>query len=843
MNRSSLQMRNTLPWLALWALAALALVWAIGPSNPAQNMGGLGALTHGVLAGRDTLTHDYPATWWGWSQVRATGNLPLWNPSWFCGEAFIASQTFMPFYPLNWLAAVLPFPLAFNIQYPLHLLLAAAVMGWAVRRRGLGWTAAGLAALSWGFGGHLATLAGPGHIQKLQTLAWLPMVALGASLIARGQVRRGLLPLGVGLALQVTAGHLQIVYLTLIVAMLEGLAGLVGTATVEERAKPTYVPFDFRGAGALMALALAVGLSAIFWVPTVEFAGLSNRQGALSWEDATRGSLPPEEMLEFALPRLRGDSMLHGRGEQLTGRPAGAFYLGRYGESSTSAPERVVSDYIGAGVLIFALYGFFAGGRRRMQAWGYGALALAILLLAMGRYLPWFYKPALTLVPGLSHFRSPSTMMALFAYGMVMAAALGAQEFFAGFCAGTDRTKNGRKLGAWMIALGVLTLGVALLSGSSLRGVAEAMVRLADPAEMRKSQLLWLRLAAMQHLFFGLGLVLAAAGGWAMVAGATAIRPALRRVGATLLLGALGLGWGWDLASNARPFWNAEAIAPYKQFLTTHWAMPQWAQSEEPVRYLEFGNELSNRALTLSNFKRGLSIGSASGYHPVAYKKYFEMLDKMGFTHPNFLRLFAINYLIWPEGIKAERPAGYLELDRMGNQLLLRNTDVAYVRPMRHLQAVPDQKALLDRISKPDFHVYESSTVTNDQLEDKKHHNRARRLDDMKLQTRIYVRAPGETQMRLSCLKRGLVIVSEPAVPGWRVWINGRNADRRLSVVDGFFLSILLEAGRNDVWLVYDPVSQRLGLYVTLLTLAGLSFITGRHLAGRRPIRNKEADV
>ncbi len=258
----------------------------------------------------------------------------------------------MPFYPPNWLGGVLPFPLAFNVQYPLHLLLAALAMAWACRRRGLGWLAAGLAGLSWGFGGHLATLVGPGHIQKLQTLAWLPVVTTGMRELAGERPRRGLLPFALGLALQVTAGHLQIVWLTLGAGALEALA----TCAVRlcKFRNPRFV-FGALGWGAA-ALGLALGLSAAFWVPTVEFARLSNRQGKLSWEDETRGALPPDEMFEFALPRLRGDSMPAGRGP----------YLGRYGESTPDskiklAPERVVSDYVGAGVLLFALFGLLAG--------------------------------------------------------------------------------------------------------------------------------------------------------------------------------------------------------------------------------------------------------------------------------------------------------------------------------------------------------------------------------------------------------------------------------------------------------------------------------------------------
>ena len=112
------------------------------------------------------------------------------------------------------------------------------------------------------------------------------------------------------------------------------------------------------------------------------------------------------------LPRLLGDSMPQGRGA----------YLGRYGESSTSAPERIVSDYVGAGTLPFALLALLAGGRRRWAALGYLALAGLGLALSLGKYTGGFYRVLLAVVPGLAHFRSPSTMMVLLSYGFVMAA-------------------------------------------------------------------------------------------------------------------------------------------------------------------------------------------------------------------------------------------------------------------------------------------------------------------------------------------------------------------------------------------------------------------------------------
>lgn len=815
-------------WLAVWLAAAVLLALGIHPLSPGEPIGGLSALWHGVLAGRDTLSHDYPAAWWGWEQVRRTGNLPLWNPSWFCGEAFIASQTFMPFYPPNWLALALPFPLAFNIQYPLHLLLAAAVMAWACRRRGLLWTAAGLAGLSWGFGSHLATLAGPGHIQKLQALTWLPLVTLGAWRIGRGDARRGFLPLGLGLALQVTAGHLQIVYLTCAVALLEALAGFRSTATLAERGKPGYVPVDFRLALGGLGLLFALALSAVFWIPTAEFARLSNRQGALSWEDATRGSLPPEEKFEFIFPRLLGDSMLFGRGEKV--------YLGRYGESSTSAPERIVSDYAGAGVLVFAAFALLARRRRRRAAWGYALLAAAALALSMGRYHPAFYGAALKVIPGLAHFRSPSTMMALLAYGLVMAAGLGVE----GFLHPPDgdlpkRERAHRTAGSLMLLLAVVAAALLIRAYLVMNNVETAMAQTPKPPDAAAWQARYIGAMAQRATFQGLFLVLALAGTWALLRGMPE-RLRGRRLAGGLLLAALAGAWGWDQLGNIHPFWNAADVRPYENFLRRHWALARWAREDEPVRYLEPGNELSNRALTLSDFQHFHSVGSASGYHPVAYGKYEALQRRLGFLHPNFLRLFAVKYLLWPMGPNNDWPAGYLEIarDEADRKILLYNADQHYVRAVERIDPVEDFDRMLDRLANPNFNIKDATAVFVKDWPAGLPLKSTGVMPETSLQTRVFAIGPGETRIRATLRKKGQVVVSEPAAPGWRLRFNGELVNQVPIAADGFCLLLALDAGTTDVLLFYDPVSQRLGLFVTLLTLGAGACWIGWRMAGRK---------
>ena len=114
---------------------------------------------------------------------------------------------------------------------------------------------------------------------------------------------------------------------------------------------------------------------------------------------------------------------------------------------------------------------------------------------------------------------------------------------------------------------------------------------------------------------------------------------------------------------------------------------------------------------------------------------------------------------------------------------------------------------------------------------------RARSQPNPRLQTRILPLNPGETRMITTSLRRSLVSVAEPAVPGWRLYIDEEEYPNLLARVDGYFLAFLLPSGRRDVRLVYDPASQRLGLYLTLLTLGLAAFAGGRRVAGFLPGR------
>lgn len=793
----------------LWLIAAYLLVslfhW--GRLPPGASPPPITALTGGILLGHDTFTHDYPAFWWGWRWVRQTGNLPLWNPSWFCGIPFIASLTFMPYYPPNWLGAILPFPLAFNIQYPLHLVLAAAVMAWVVRRRGMGWWAVALAGVGWGFGGHLATLIGPGHIQKLQTLAWMPLVAWGLAALGGPRPRHALAPLAVGLFMQITAGHLQIIYLTLLAGGLELLAVSRARTT---RPQP-WPSFSRRFAILLRGALAALGLSAIFWVPVTEFALQSNRGAELGWTDQIRGSLPPEEAVEFALPRLLGDSMAEGRPQ----------YLGRYGASPTSSPERIVSDYVGAGTLLFALLALLLPGRRR-RALGFWALAGLGLFLSIGGFWGAVYRMLIQVIPGLSFFRSPSTMMALLAYGLTLAAAIGLEGFHVRLK--RSRLRSGLLLGG-LLATALVAGGAAFTVWFDLRRPAGASGPFDAAAALK---------TALGHTALFLALV-------ALLAGLALFfhrrRSRLHRFASLGAMLALALVWTIDLVANAHPFWMAELIGPYHQYMTRHWAEPAWTDSPQPVRHLHIGNELSNRALTLSDYRRGTLIASYSGYHPLGFQRYHQLLEQMGHLNPALLNLFAVNYLILPGEWEESLPAWDPLMEIPDHQLLF-NPLNQYLMPVQRIEPIEDWPHILERMSQPGYHpplvTFLPTSAFGVLVEPDD-------VQPFRIDARVYPTGPGERLIRYESDSPGLVVIREPSPPGlggpdWRAW--ALRPEGREAIIpeeaDGFFLLLPVEAGRHDLLLRYDPLSQRLGVHVSLLTLALLALLSGWRLGDRR---------
>ncbi|HLF09304.1 MAG TPA: YfhO family protein [Dehalococcoidia bacterium] len=390
-------------------LAAVAPVWElvrVAAPDIAATIAMLGAvaffykglLTGDILVSYDLFTYFYPLRDFTDSALRA-GRLPLWNPYLFLGSPFLSNIQTAVFYPLWWPFIFLDAPHAVLSSVLLHVLLAGLGMyGFARASAGLSpWGALG-AALPFMLGGYVSQKVG--NPNQLQVIAWLPLLLLTVDRAQRGPILFWTLLAGIVLALQVLAGHPQMVYLSLWAAGLLALYRAIFPAGYgpEERRVPRLIGRLARAAISLLGMGIAaVGLAAAQVLPTLELLPHSIRGAGLTFSEGVSFSLPYWELLRATLPSFK------------------------------EAPGAEFVAYIGFLPLGLGLAAIRRGGH---QLLGFCLLVgLVSLFLALGGYNP-LYESMYGRLPGLNQFRVPARWLLLFTFAGSLAAGIGLEALY-----------------------------------------------------------------------------------------------------------------------------------------------------------------------------------------------------------------------------------------------------------------------------------------------------------------------------------------------------------------------------------------------------------------------------
>ncbi|MBI3242863.1 MAG: YfhO family protein [Chloroflexi bacterium] len=371
-------MRRYLPLLTLAALVLLFLRQA--------------AFTNLIFARGDTLLYFYP--YWDYrAQSLLAGRLPLWNPFLFMGVPFLANSQAGVFYPLNWPLMFFSAPVALKISIVVHLIIAAwGAYTLARKVFELESFPATFAAAVFALGGYL--LAQIEHVNQLQGLAWLPLALLFTYKVTQPGKPATLSPLhlvilSLLIALQLTAGHTQTAFITLVAC---GLVALQCTILNAQFSMKKSILSIVNWA---LGIALAFGLAAIQLFPTFELSRLSLRGGGL----------PLNEAVSFSLnPLLLGRALLPGYSRIL------------------------FSEFVGyVGVIPLFLAAFALTDLRRNRNVQLAAVLAGVgLFFAIGGYNP-FYLLLAKFVPGFNLFRVPARWLVLGTLGSAILAGYGLQ--------------------------------------------------------------------------------------------------------------------------------------------------------------------------------------------------------------------------------------------------------------------------------------------------------------------------------------------------------------------------------------------------------------------------------
>ncbi|MBI3909469.1 MAG: hypothetical protein HY320_00880 [Armatimonadetes bacterium] len=353
----------------------------------------------------------------------SAGQWPLWSPGIFGGYPIFAEGQVGACYPLNFLLHLGKLPAAFALEGTLwlHSWLAGLFTYGLARRCQRSSAASLLAGVLFASSGYLT--ARIIHLPVFRAAIWLPLelALLESARTASGRPRaRWLLLLTLTIGVQATAFHPPQTFYSLAALLIAALAAGWGRSSGTTRS----------GIAAWVAIPAVIGaglcLAAAQLLPTWELYRHSARAMVGGYDYLTQFSLPILQSPTLILPNLFGS-------------PATGDYWG--------APNYwELNGFIGALPLLLAALG-------ARQAWRDPAGRAFVLLagvgfaLALGKDNPVYHL--LLALPGFNLFKAPSRWLLLFTVGVVGLAAYG-----------VDRLRSTPPRWASRAAVGVAVLGL-----------------------------------------------------------------------------------------------------------------------------------------------------------------------------------------------------------------------------------------------------------------------------------------------------------------------------------------------------------------------------------------------
>jgi hypothetical protein len=327
----------------------------------------------------------------------AEGSWPLWNPWGGFGEPLLADPNFSLAYPPTWLNLVMSPPAYYKLLVVSHCAWGGAGVLLLARQRGLGADASLVAASAYCLSGPFLSTANLFH--HFLGAAWMPWVLLAFEGLLRAPSAGAALGLGAAAAMQVLAGSGDACLITLLAGafLVSGAGGARGGWSFSA---PTLRALA-------LALVLAVGLSAVQWMPTAELVAGSSR--LLPQSHPFYWSLHPASLPDFFAHELV--SRL-----PLSATARSALFEGR--------EPLLRSLYWGPLVVVLALLGAAMPGRGRVALLAGMAL---FLVAALGGHTP-FYALLLHL-PLFSLLRFPTKYLWGATLFVALLAGLGASSW------------------------------------------------------------------------------------------------------------------------------------------------------------------------------------------------------------------------------------------------------------------------------------------------------------------------------------------------------------------------------------------------------------------------------
>jgi len=367
-----------------------------------------------VLAPEDDFVRNYPL-------FASPGT--LWTPLLLSGFPVLADPQGQFFYPLVWLAKILPFSFLglssmtanFDLYIGSAFVLAAYFAALLARHLTGSFYGSVMAGLAYGFSGYL--ISELKHVQLLHTALWLPLILLllervlqpflnvEETAIAKNAVSLkgfcsepvwNLFLLSLVVTICILAGHPQTALYVLSAAIFYAM--ILSIDIDSGRKKLQFIALVF------LAIGAGVLISAGQLLPSIELATQSARPGFL-FKDFVIGQVEPMQVVGFLIPYIMG----------------GAYgTIGNLPFAEQGAPPGLL--FFGFAPVLLALYALLKAPRQRRIVFFFSLLLLSFIL-SLGALTP--LSRIFHILPFFGNFRGLYRVLILLALSVSMLAAYG----------------------------------------------------------------------------------------------------------------------------------------------------------------------------------------------------------------------------------------------------------------------------------------------------------------------------------------------------------------------------------------------------------------------------------
>ncbi len=354
-------------------------------------------------------------------QALRQGQLPLWNPYLFAGAPFLANGQHSALYPLSAIFYLIPLWRAYGLFTVIQLGLAGLWAYLFARTLGMGRLGALVTAIAYELSGFmLARVVFP---MIIAGAAWLPLILAMVERIVRRRPLAGRpasLPWAVigaiALGCQVLAGHIEILYYTLLITAFYAAWRTVDEGAGEGGSARWWVAFiGQRAAWIGLMVGLGLMLGAVQLLPLYEVVRHNFREGTATLAQVRGWAYPWRRLLAFLVPNFFGN-------------PAHYSYLDLFSGQVVRRTEPIywgIKNFVEGGAYLGLLTLFLAllGVRGRRVA-PFVVLALLSLSFIFGTPL----YALIYVLPGMSQIHSPFRWTMALTLSVAVLAGFGAQH-------------------------------------------------------------------------------------------------------------------------------------------------------------------------------------------------------------------------------------------------------------------------------------------------------------------------------------------------------------------------------------------------------------------------------